>query len=46
MRAARLLVMDWVLLSQEDVMPLPRRVARLNRIGLNRVARHVAVWLP
>ena len=27
-------------------MPLPRRVARLNRIGLNRVARRVAVWLP
>jgi deazaflavin-dependent oxidoreductase (nitroreductase family) len=27
-------------------MVLPRRVARLNRIGLNRVARRVAVWLP
>lgn len=27
-------------------MVLPRRVARLNRIGLNRVTRRVAVWLP
>jgi deazaflavin-dependent oxidoreductase (nitroreductase family) len=27
-------------------MPLPRTVARLNRIGLNRVTRHIASWLP
>jgi deazaflavin-dependent oxidoreductase (nitroreductase family) len=27
-------------------MPLTRTVARLNRIALNRVARHVATWLP
>jgi deazaflavin-dependent oxidoreductase (nitroreductase family) len=27
-------------------MPLPRAVARLNRVGLNRVTRHLAPWLP
>jgi len=27
-------------------MPFPRRLAKLNRIGLNRVIRHVAPWLP
>lgn len=27
-------------------MSLPRRLARLNRVGLNRVTRHVAPWLP
>jgi deazaflavin-dependent oxidoreductase (nitroreductase family) len=27
-------------------MPLTRTVARLNRIGLNRMMRHVAPWLP
>jgi deazaflavin-dependent oxidoreductase (nitroreductase family) len=27
-------------------MPLPRALGRLNRIGLNRVLRHVAAWFP
>lgn len=27
-------------------MPLPRGLARLNRIGLNRLIRHVAPWFP
>ena len=27
-------------------MPLPRTLARLNRIGLNRIIRHIATWLP
>jgi deazaflavin-dependent oxidoreductase (nitroreductase family) len=27
-------------------MPIPRVVARLNRVGLNRVTRRVAPWLP
>ncbi len=27
-------------------MPFPRTVARLNRVGLNRVTRHVAAWAP
>jgi deazaflavin-dependent oxidoreductase (nitroreductase family) len=27
-------------------MPLPRTLARLNRIGLNRIVRHLATWLP
>lgn len=27
-------------------MPIPRTVARLNRVGLNRVTRHVAPWVP
>jgi deazaflavin-dependent oxidoreductase (nitroreductase family) len=27
-------------------MPIPRAVGRLNRIGFNRIARHVAPWLP
>jgi deazaflavin-dependent oxidoreductase (nitroreductase family) len=27
-------------------MPIPRTVARFNRVGLNRVTRHVASWLP
>lgn len=27
-------------------MPIPQYVARLNRVGLNRVTRHVAPWLP
>lgn len=27
-------------------MPLPRGLARLNRIGLNRVIRYVAPWFP
>lgn len=27
-------------------MPLSRRVARLNRVGINRLTRHVAPWLP
>jgi deazaflavin-dependent oxidoreductase (nitroreductase family) len=31
---------------EEEIMPLTRTVARLNRNGLNRVMRHVAPWLP
>ncbi len=27
-------------------MPLPRAIARFNRVGLNRVTRHVAPWFP
>jgi hypothetical protein len=27
-------------------MPIPRIVARLNRIGLNRLTRRIAVWTP
>jgi deazaflavin-dependent oxidoreductase (nitroreductase family) len=27
-------------------MPIPMRVARWNRAGLNRVTRHVAPWVP
>jgi len=27
-------------------MPIPRAVGRWNKVGLNRVTRHVAPWLP
>jgi deazaflavin-dependent oxidoreductase (nitroreductase family) len=27
-------------------MPLPRVLARLNRVGLNRVIRHFVTWVP
>jgi len=27
-------------------MPIPRMVARLNKVGLNRVTRHIAPWMP
>lgn len=27
-------------------MPIPRAVARMNRVGLNRVTRRIAPWLP
>lgn len=27
-------------------MPIPKRVARWNKVGVNRLARHVAPWLP
>lgn len=27
-------------------MPLPRTVAQLNRVGLNRLTRHIAPWAP
>src|SRR3954469_16090042 len=27
-------------------MPIPRAVGRLNKVGLNRVTRHLAPWLP
>jgi deazaflavin-dependent oxidoreductase (nitroreductase family) len=27
-------------------MPIPRRVARWNKVGLNRITRHVAPWMP
>jgi deazaflavin-dependent oxidoreductase (nitroreductase family) len=29
-----------------DAMPIPKAVARLNRVGLNRVTRHIAPWAP
>jgi deazaflavin-dependent oxidoreductase (nitroreductase family) len=27
-------------------MPIPKRVARLNRVGLNRLTRRIAPWAP
>lgn len=27
-------------------MPIPYAIARLNKVGLNRVTRHVAPWVP
>jgi deazaflavin-dependent oxidoreductase (nitroreductase family) len=27
-------------------MPIPRRVARWNKVGLNRITRHVVPWMP
>lgn len=27
-------------------MPIPRVVAHWNKVGLNRVTRHIAPWLP
>lgn len=27
-------------------MPIPRKVARLNRVGFNRVSKHFTPWLP
>jgi hypothetical protein len=27
-------------------MPIPKNVARLNRVGLNRVTRRIAPWAP
>jgi deazaflavin-dependent oxidoreductase (nitroreductase family) len=27
-------------------MPIPRVVARWNKVGLNRVTRHIAPWMP
>lgn len=27
-------------------MPLPRSIAKLNRVGLNRLTRHIAPWAP
>lgn len=27
-------------------MPIPKTVARLNRVGLNRVTKHIAPWAP
>ena len=27
-------------------MPIPKRVARWNKVGLNRAVQHVAPWLP
>ena len=27
-------------------MPIPARVAQWNKVGLNRVVRHVAPWMP
>jgi deazaflavin-dependent oxidoreductase (nitroreductase family) len=33
-------------LTGERRVPFPRAVARLNRVGLNRVTRHIAPWAP
>jgi deazaflavin-dependent oxidoreductase (nitroreductase family) len=30
----------------EQTMPIPRVIARANRVGFNRLARRVAPWLP
>ncbi len=27
-------------------MPLPRTIAKLNRVGLNRLTKHIAPWAP
>lgn len=27
-------------------MPIPRMIARLNKVGLNRVTKHIAPWAP
>jgi deazaflavin-dependent oxidoreductase (nitroreductase family) len=27
-------------------MPIPRQVARWNKVGLNRITRHVTPWMP
>ena len=27
-------------------MPIPRRVARWNKAGLNRIVKHIAPWMP
>jgi len=27
-------------------MPIPRIVGRWNKVGLNRVTRHIAPWMP
>lgn len=27
-------------------MPIPRMVARLNKVGLNRLTKHIAPWMP
>ena len=27
-------------------MPIPVRVARWNKVGLNRAVRHIAPWMP
>jgi deazaflavin-dependent oxidoreductase (nitroreductase family) len=32
--------------TYREGMPIPMRVARWNRAGLNRVIRHVAPWMP
>jgi deazaflavin-dependent oxidoreductase (nitroreductase family) len=31
---------------RKDAMPIPKIVARWNRVGLNRVTRHIAPWAP
>ena len=32
--------------DERDAMPIPKTVARLNRVGLNRVTRRIAPWAP
>jgi deazaflavin-dependent oxidoreductase (nitroreductase family) len=37
---------DCLLDGEGGNMPIPRMVARLNKVGLNRVTRHIAPWAP
>jgi deazaflavin-dependent oxidoreductase (nitroreductase family) len=32
--------------TEEDGMPIPRFVRQWNKVGLNRVTKHVAPWMP
>jgi deazaflavin-dependent oxidoreductase (nitroreductase family) len=33
-------------LPERDAMPISKTVARFNRVGLNRLTRHIATWAP
>jgi deazaflavin-dependent oxidoreductase (nitroreductase family) len=33
-------------LTGEQTMPIPRAIARANRVGFNQLARHIARWAP
>jgi len=35
-----------IIWQSEVRMPIPSRVARWNKAGLNRITRHVAPWMP
>ena len=32
--------------TEGTIMPIPRTVAQFNRVGLNRLTRHIAGWAP
>ncbi len=32
--------------SEECEVPIPKAIARFNRLGLNRVTRRIAPWMP